>query len=120
MSAAPPSRSARSLTWAGDSSPVISSVVRSALMERSTLNNNVDLPTPGSPPTSTSEAGTRPPPSTRSSSATPVGMRSPSSALTSTSRNVGFEGAAAPAASSSTSVPKAPQDGHLPNHRPAE
>ena len=33
------------------------------------------MPTPGSPPTSTSEAGTSPPPSTRSSSATPVEMR---------------------------------------------
>ena len=32
------------------------------------------MPTPGSPPTSTSEAGTSPPPSTRSSSGTPVEM----------------------------------------------
>ena len=37
------------------------------------MRRSVDFPIPGSPETSTSEAGTRPPPSTRSSSATPVG-----------------------------------------------
>ena len=47
------------------------------------------MPTPGSPPTSTSEAGTSPPPRTRSSSATPVGIRSASSTSTSTSRSTG-------------------------------
>ena len=51
----------------------------------SALRSSVDLPTPGSPPTSTSEAGTMPPPSTRSSSGTPVEMRSPSLADTSPS-----------------------------------
>src|SRR5262249_43790611 len=35
-------------------------------------SRSVDLPMPGSPPTSTAEPGTRPPPSTRSSSAMPV------------------------------------------------
>ena len=36
---------------------------------------SVDLPIPGSPPTSTSEPGTRPPPRTRSSSSIPSGRR---------------------------------------------
>ena len=49
--------------------------------------SNVDLPTPGSPPTSTSDAGTMPPPSTRSSSATPVRIRCASSAFTSARRS---------------------------------
>ena len=44
-------------------------------------SSRVDLPMPGSPPTSTAEAGTRPPPSTRSSSAMPVGARGGGSAL---------------------------------------
>ena len=35
--------------------------------------SSVDLPMPGSPPSSVTDPGTRPPPSTRSSSATPVG-----------------------------------------------
>src|SRR5579864_1727387 len=35
----------------------------------------VDLPMPGSPPTSSAEPGTRPPPVTRSNSAIPVGRR---------------------------------------------
>ena len=38
-------------------------------------SSSVDLPMPGSPPTSTAEPGTRPPPSTRSNSAMPVGSR---------------------------------------------
>ena len=40
-----------------------------------THRSSVDLPTPGSPPTRTSDAGTSPPPSTRSSSGTPVAIR---------------------------------------------
>src|SRR5882762_3621037 len=35
----------------------------------------VDLPIPGSPPTSSAEPGTKPPPHTRSNSAIPVGRR---------------------------------------------
>ena len=38
-----------------------------------TSSSRVDLPTPGSPASSTTAPGTRPPPSTRSSSPTPVG-----------------------------------------------
>jgi hypothetical protein len=86
------------------------------------MSSNVDFPTPGSPPTSTSEAGTMPPPSTRSSSGTPVEIRSASSASTSSSLTSGFASVAARPAStpeiSSTSVPKPPQPGHRPNQRP--
>ena len=38
-------------------------------------SSRVDLPTPGSPASSTTAPGTSPPPSTRSSSATPLGRR---------------------------------------------
>src|SRR5216117_322789 len=93
------------------------------LIARSAAKSSVDLPTPGSPPTRTSDAGTSPPPSTRSSSGTPVGMRSASSACTSAKRSKGFGGAFAAddaERTSSTSVPNSPQPGHLPNQRPAE
>src|SRR5262245_16202802 len=100
----------------------MSSARRSFDIAASAVSNSVDLPTPGSPPTSTSDAGTRPPPSTRSSSATPVAMRSASSAWTSTRRSTRCESAAGPilerVACSSTRVPKAPQPGQRPNHRP--
>ena len=43
----------------------------------------MDLPTPGSPASSTTAPGTIPPPSTRSSSPTPVGRARALSALTS-------------------------------------
>ena len=46
----------------------------------------MDLPMPGSPPTSTTLPGTRPPPSTRSSSAMPVAARGAASADTSRER----------------------------------
>ena len=70
-----PVRSARSRTWAVDSSPVTISA-RSpprAAKRWATSSSSVDLPTPGSPASRTTEPGTSPPPSTRSSSATPVG-----------------------------------------------
>ena len=41
-------------------------------------SSNVDLPMPGSPPTSTTAPGTRPPPSTRSNSPMPVLTRASS------------------------------------------
>ena len=87
----PPRRAARSLTWAVDSSPV-TRIARRPVAEiaPSAVRSSVDLPTPGSPPTSTRLAGTSPPPSTRSSSGTPVGMRCASSALTSTRRKTGL------------------------------
>ena len=58
--AAPPSRSARSFTCAADSSPVTSSARRSREIDASAISSRVDLPTPGSPPTRTSDAGTMP------------------------------------------------------------
>ena len=86
----------------------------------------LDLPTPGSPPSSTSEPGTSPPPSTRSSSAMPVeavgrrqldgrevdrprGRRPPRAARRPAHRRVG--------ARSSTSVDQASQPGHWPSQR---
>src|SRR5581483_2596855 len=89
------------------------------LIAISAVSKRVDLPTPGSPPTRTSDAGTRPPPSTRSSSSTPVGIRRASSTSTSTRRNGGRAAAASAAPSrSSASVPKAPQPGQRPSQRP--
>ena len=121
---APPRRAARSFTCAVDSSPVTSKARRSFEMAASAESSSVDLPTPGSPPTSTSEAGTSPPPSTRSSSGTPVESRSASSATTSTSRNGGrpaFAGEAPRGAGASAIiVPNSPQPGHFPSQRPDE
>ena len=119
---APPMRSARRRTWAGDSSPATSSTGARAAMRASAIVSSVDLPTPGSPPTSTSEPGTRPPPSTRSSSPTPVSRRSASAAGTSASAT-GRRGSAPPpprrfsvVACSSTSDDHAPQEGQRPCH----
>src|SRR5882757_7204524 len=77
-------RSARSRTWAVDSSPVTystSAPVRASC--EATSSSRVDLPTPGSPASSTTAPATRPPPSTRSSSGTPLGVDCADSALTS-------------------------------------
>src|SRR5205823_4447663 len=119
---APPSRSARSLTCATASSPVTSSARRSREMVARALSSSVDFPTPGSPPSNTSEPGTSPPPSTRSSSGTPLEIRAASATSTSTSRSSGFGGTwdcETWPTTSSTSVPNAEQPGHLPNQRPA-
>src|SRR6267378_219158 len=70
------SRSARRRSWSGDSSPETYSVEtpwRSSLAAH--CISSVDLPIPGSPPTSTTEPGTIPPPSTKSNSARPVFQR---------------------------------------------
>src|SRR6267378_4092107 len=70
------SRSARRRSWSGDSSPETYSVEtpwRSSLAAH--CISSVDLPIPGSPPTSTTEPGTMPPPSTKSNSARPVFQR---------------------------------------------
>ena len=45
---APPSRSARSFTWATDSSPVTSREERVSPIARNAIRSSVDLPTPGS------------------------------------------------------------------------
>ena len=119
---APPRRAARSFTCAVDSSPVTSSARRSREIAASAISRSVDFPTPGSPPTRTSEAGTSPPPSTRSSSGTPVGIRAASSTSTSARRSSGFASAwPFPAGGAcSTSVPKLAQLGQRPSQRPVE
>ena len=70
------SRRARSRTWSMLSSPLI---YMTRLPARASVaaacSISVLLPMPGSPPTSTTLAGTSPPPSTRSSSAMPVSAR---------------------------------------------
>src|SRR5919108_4291956 len=77
--AAGPSRSARSLTCAADSSPLTYSVLwRLRSSDASVELIRVLLPIPGEPPIRTIEPGTIPPPSTRSNSSLPVGSRSTS------------------------------------------
>src|SRR5665647_241436 len=89
--------------------------------------NSVDLPMPGSPPTSSTEPRTKPPPVTRSSSAMPEDRRGASwllpvrvSSLNSRPLRLerietGIE--VAPVVSSSASVFHSPQDSHLPCQR---
>ena len=78
------------------------------------------MPTPGSPPISTSEPGTRPPPSTRSNSSIPVEMRSESVSATSasarTGRPTGARRDVARSRTSSTIVFHSPQPEHWPSH----
>ena len=121
-----PSRSARILTCAADSSAVTYStggVICASL--RAASSTSVDLPMPGSPPIRMSEPRTRPPPSTRSSSPMPVSVRSPRSITTSVSGIGRVPAAMAPrrplgagAARSSTSGTSSPvvrlQSGHVP------
>ena len=66
-----PRRSARRRTCAGDSSPATSSTFARPARRASSAAVRLDLPMPGSPASSTSDPGTRPPPSTRSSSPMP-------------------------------------------------
>ena len=69
-----PSRAARSRTWPGDSSPDAYSTdppPGDRVSPAAAWRRSVDLPIPGSPPTSTSEPGTSPPPRTRSNSSMP-------------------------------------------------
>ena len=86
-----PIRSARSLTWAADSSPVTYSTGPRSAASAPASSSSVDLPTPGSPASSATVPGTRPPPSTRSSSSMPVGRAA--AALASISE-IGTAGAA--------------------------
>ncbi len=71
-----PMRSARRRTWLTDSSPETTRLGESAVAAHcwATSSSSVDLPTPGSPASRTTDPGTMPPPSTRSSSGTPVGL----------------------------------------------
>ena len=90
----------------------------------SACSSSVDLPMPGSPPSSTTCPATRPPPSTRSSSSMPTGMRASSRAVDPARAAAARSPAPAPrrrcvpgfSARVSTSVPAAPHDGQAPNH----
>src|ERR1700710_1878512 len=89
--------------------------------------SSVDLPMPGSPPTSSTEPRTNPPPVTRSSSVMPDARRGASLLLpvrlsSANSRPLRRERietgiVVAPVMSSSTSVFHSPQDSHLPCQR---
>ena len=73
-----PRRTARPATWASDSSPVTYSDGRVCDICAIACSSRVDLPMPGSPPTSTTAPSTSPPPSTRSNSPMPVETRASS------------------------------------------
>ena len=114
-------RSARSRTCPADSSPVTYNTRVAAFA--ATSSSSVDFPTPGSPASSTTAPGTRPPPSTRSSSDTPVGRARAVSSATSAMRRAGVAGAPAAtrlragrAGAVSTSVPHVWHDGQRPTH----
>src|SRR6202042_829409 len=89
--------------------------------------NSVDLPMPGSPPTSSTDPRTKPPPVTRSSSAMPDDRRGASWLLPVRLSNANCRPlrlerietgiVVAPVVSSSTSVFHSPQDSHLPCQR---
>src|SRR5271169_3609816 len=89
--------------------------------------SSVDLPMPGSPPTSSTEPRTKPPPVTRSSSAMPEGRRGASwllpVRLSSANRRplrldlIETGMVVAPVTSSSASVFHSPQESHLPCQR---
>src|SRR5262249_3795499 len=85
----------------------------------------VDLPTPGSPASSTTEPGTSPPPSTRSSSPTPVGRARASSGSSSPIGLAFCRTAAARAgavligAANWATLPQAWHSGQRPNQRGA-
>lgn len=87
--------------------------------------SSVDLPMPGSPPTSSTEPRTKPPPVTRSSSAIPEERRgaswvlpeSDSSANVRPLRLLRIETGTEPEVSSSASVFHSPQASHLPCQR---
>src|SRR5689334_15962490 len=87
--------------------------------------SSVDLPMPGSPPTSSTEPRTKPPPVTRSSSVMPEDRRGASLLLpvSDSSANVRplrlerIETGTLPLVSSSASVFHSPQESHLPCQR---
>src|SRR6266542_3592334 len=85
--------------------------------------SRVDLPMPGSPPTSVTEPGTIPPPSTKSNSARPVRQRSTAAPATADSRMGGWPDGALRSADppirptgSSTNEFQAPHASHFPPH----
>ena len=119
-------RSARARTWAVDSSPVTSSAGLPLVWANflATSSSRVDLPTPGSPASSSTAPGIRPPPSTRSSSAMPVGSARATEAscrLIGSAATRGVTGAgrvsAAARTPSSAIVPQAWHSGQRPTQR---
>src|SRR5512137_1386161 len=80
---------------------------------------SVDLPMPGSPPTSTVAPRMRPPPSTRFSSAMPLSIRRPA-VFSIAARGTAVAGAPAGrgglAGASSVKLFHAPHEGHRPSH----
>src|SRR5258708_5439377 len=118
------SRSARRRSWSGDSSPETYSVETPWLSSLAAhCISSVDLPIPGSPPTSTTEPGTIPPPSTKSNSARPVFHRPTAPPATSDRRMGGWPDGALRSAdppirptASSTSAFHAPHASHFPPH----
>src|SRR6266568_4938422 len=118
------SRSARRRSWSGDSSPDTYRVDTPWLSSRAAhCMSSVDLPMPGSPPTSVTEPGTMPPPRTKSNSARPVFQRAMADCLRSVRRIGGWPVGAPLTAeplnrptASSTSEFHAPQLSQRPPH----
>src|SRR5712671_7572457 len=120
------SRPARSRIWPGASPPDTYSVGTPACSSRAAhCSSSVDLPMPGSPPTSTTDPGTMPPPSTKSNSRRPVCHRSNPAAPTADNRTGGLPDGMLLLRStrppvrpsgSSTSVFHAPHDSQRPPH----
>src|SRR5919199_2770319 len=121
-----PMRRARRPTCATDSSPETYSTLP-APRDTSSASwlRRVDLPTPGSPPTSVSEPLTRPPPRTRASSPMPMGRRAKSADRMSARRSGRAAGTgpllrwAVPALAERTTSSNDPQASHS-GHRPSE
>ena len=84
-----------------------------AAMRPIAWSSSVLLPMPGSPPSSVTEPGTRPPPSTRSSSGTPVGR--PAAAIGSTSASGITTPAAAVEPSATDDGRSSTRDDHAPH-----
>src|SRR5581483_3395356 len=123
----PGSRSARRRTcWADSSADTSRHFSPPDAMADIACSSSVDLPMPGSPPTSVTDPGTSPPLSTRSSSPRPVERAVAVEWSTSPSSCGSVRGPAgrrsrvdATASTSSTNVFHSPHVGHFPAHRNA-
>ena len=126
FSAVTPSRSQRSLTCAQLSSAETYKTDCVLARLAAICVNSVLLPTPGSPPINTREAGTMPPPNTLSNSCMPLATRDSFSCCTAC-RGMAFTLPLVPvfmpldagmgATTSSTKVLNFSQAGHLPSQR---
>src|SRR5581483_3151512 len=118
-----PSLRARIAICGSDSSPETYRTGARAATASAICMSRVDLPTPGSPPTSTTEPGTMPPPRTRSHSDIGVCSRATCSARTSSSRETrSADGRALPREAfgrsrASSREFQVPQLGHCPSQR---